>query len=81
VKAGKPRPPAAFPWLCREFGCVGNDDAALRLFLSFDAADDDAVLQWTEFHRFRSRLTFDADAGRKALVFGSGFKRAVDSRG
>src|SRR5208283_93623 len=39
-------------------GCVGNDDAALRLILSFDAADDDAVVQWTEFHEFRSRLTF-----------------------
>jgi hypothetical protein len=25
-------------------------------FLSFDAADDDAVVQWTEFHGFHSRL-------------------------
>ena len=33
--------------------CVGNDDAAFRLFLAFDAADDDAVVQWTEFHGFR----------------------------
>src|SRR5271166_4837769 len=38
-------------------GCVGNDDAALRLFLSFDAADDDAVVQWSEFHELLSRLT------------------------
>src|SRR6202035_6113144 len=37
-------------------GGVGNDDAALRLFLSFDAADDDAVVQWTEFHGLRSRF-------------------------
>src|SRR3984885_11356164 len=29
---------------------VGNNDAALRLFVSFDAADDDAVMQWTEVH-------------------------------
>src|SRR5580704_14218850 len=36
---------------------VGNNDAAFRLVLSFDAADDDAVVQWTEFHEFRSRLT------------------------
>src|SRR3984957_5731915 len=35
---------------------VGNDDAALRLFLSFNAADDDAVVQWTEFHGLRSRF-------------------------
>src|SRR5215204_6793257 len=30
---------------------VGNDDAALRLLLGVDAADDDAVMQRTEFHR------------------------------
>src|SRR5258708_5178228 len=35
---------------------VGNNDAALRLFLSFDAADDDTVVQWTEFHELRSRV-------------------------
>src|SRR6478672_4065398 len=29
---------------------VGNDDAALCLFFAFDAADDDTVVQWTEFH-------------------------------
>ena len=29
---------------------VRNDDAALRLFLAFDATDDDAVMQGTEFH-------------------------------
>src|SRR5271166_6585479 len=38
-------------------GGIGDDYAALRLFLSFDAADDDAVVQWSEFHGFRSRLT------------------------
>src|SRR5271168_4849237 len=38
---------------------VGNDDAALRLVLPLDAADDDAVVQGTEFHEFRSRLTCD----------------------
>ena len=31
-------------------GGVGNDDAALRLLLRLDAADDDAVVQRTEFH-------------------------------
>src|SRR5271157_1712754 len=61
-------------------GGVGNDDAALRLVLSCDAADDDAVVQWTEFHEFRSRLTCDAGLWRHALTFGSGLKRAVNSR-
>src|SRR5580704_16411166 len=37
-------------------GCVWNDDAAFRLVLALDAADDDAVVQWTEFHEFRSRF-------------------------
>src|SRR5208337_5589174 len=60
-------------------GCVGNDDAPLRLVLSFDAADDDAVVQWTEFHQFRSRLTRDAGPRRDGLALGAGFKRAVDS--
>src|ERR1700729_2394180 len=41
-------------------GGIGNYDAALRLVLSFNAADDDTVMQWTEFHEFRSRLTSDA---------------------
>src|ERR1700678_648297 len=36
---------------------VGDDDAPLRLVLSFNAADDDAVVQGTAFHEFRSRLT------------------------
>src|SRR6185437_16211430 len=31
-------------------GGVRNDDAALRLFLAFNATDDDAVMQGTEFH-------------------------------
>ena len=31
-------------------GGVRDDDAALRLFLAFDATDDDAVMQGTEFH-------------------------------
>src|SRR5580693_4161476 len=39
---------------------VWNDDAALRFFLSFDSADDDAVVQRTEFHEFHSRSTGDA---------------------
>src|ERR1700722_10798614 len=37
---------------------VRNNDAALRLFLAFDATDDDAVMQGTEFHEcflFRNR--------------------------
>src|ERR1700722_7121849 len=41
---------------------IGNNDAALCLFLSFDAADDDTIVQWTEFHEFLSRST--SDAGR-----------------
>src|SRR5208337_2562060 len=55
-------------------GGVGNDDAALCLVLSFDAADDDAVVQWTEFHEFRSRLTDDAGLGQHAPMFGWGLK-------
>src|ERR1700678_110781 len=31
-------------------GGVRNDDAALRLLLAFEALDDDAVMQGTEFH-------------------------------
>ena len=31
-------------------GGVGNDDAALGLLFGFDAANDDAVVQGTEFH-------------------------------
>src|SRR5229473_2260420 len=32
-------------------GGVGDDDAARCLRILFDAADQDAVLQWTKFHR------------------------------
>src|SRR3712207_8887745 len=32
-------------------GGVGNDDAARRPLLGFNAADNDAVVQGTEFHR------------------------------
>ena len=32
---------------------VGNDDAALCLLLAFNATDDDAVVQRTEFHGAR----------------------------
>src|SRR5580658_1903751 len=39
---------------------VGNDDAAFRLVLTLDTADDDTVMQWTEFHEFLSRSTGDA---------------------
>src|ERR1700722_12816521 len=35
---------------------VGNDDSAFRLVLTLDTADDDAVVQWTEFHGLRSRF-------------------------
>src|SRR5581483_8701130 len=31
-------------------GGVGNDDAASRSFLGFDAAHDDAIMQWAEMH-------------------------------
>ena len=31
-------------------GCIRNDDSASRLFLGFDAADQNAVMQWTELH-------------------------------
>ena len=31
-------------------GGVGDDDAALGLFLAFEALDDDAVVQGTKFH-------------------------------
>src|SRR3984957_6376082 len=39
---------------------VGNYDAAFRLVLTLDTADDDTVMQWTEFHEFLSRSTGDA---------------------
>src|ERR1700689_3812775 len=35
---------------------VGNDDAAFRLVFTLDTADDDTVVQWTEFHGLRSRF-------------------------
>jgi hypothetical protein len=39
----------AFLWLLLDG--VGDDDAAVRLIVTLDAAEDDAVVQWTEFHR------------------------------
>ena len=41
---------------------ASTTDAVLRLALALDPADDDTVVQWTEFHEFRSRST--SDAGR-----------------
>ncbi len=37
-------------------GGVGDDDATLGLLFGFDAADDDAVVQRTEFHEVLSRF-------------------------
>ena len=43
----------------------GNDDAAFRLVLTLDTADDDTVVQWTEFHGgFARGLTCDAGQAR-----------------
>src|SRR5258705_5333652 len=36
-------------------GGVGDDDAARRLLILFDAADQDAVLQWTKSHGWSPR--------------------------
>ena len=36
-----------------------NNDTALCLFLSFDAADDDTIVQWTNFMGFAPGLTCD----------------------
>src|SRR6266849_4372274 len=36
-------------------GGVGNDDAARRLLVLLDAADQDAILQWTKFHGWSPR--------------------------
>ena len=47
-------------------GGVGNDDAALRLFLAFEAADDDAVMQGTEFHDLS--FLFETPAVRTAVA-------------
>ena len=44
-----------FAFLRLLLGGVGNDDAALRLLFAFEAADDDAVVQRTEFHGVSSR--------------------------
>src|SRR6204780_1401457 len=44
----------AFLWL--PLDGVGNNDAAFRLVLALDTADDDTVVQWTEFHGLRSRF-------------------------
>ena len=60
-------------------GGVRNDDAALRLVLSFDAADDDAVVQWTEFHEFLSRLTFRYRPRAKSPGVGSSYRPTLDS--
>src|SRR5215469_14160182 len=38
----------AFHWLF--LGGIGDDDAALGLLLLLDAADENAVLQWSKFH-------------------------------
>src|SRR5262249_40746883 len=38
----------AFHWLF--LGGIGDDDAALGLLLLLDAADEDAILQWSKFH-------------------------------
>ncbi len=41
----------------------------LRLVLSFDAAVDDAVVQWTKFHEFLSEFCpFDTGPGRRRLA-------------
>src|ERR1700730_12221728 len=37
-------------------GCVRNNDAAFRLILPLNAADDDTVVQRTESHGLRSRF-------------------------
>jgi hypothetical protein len=39
-----------FAFLRLLLGGVRDDDAALSLFLALQATDDDAVMQWTEFH-------------------------------
>src|ERR1700747_2561126 len=52
---------------------VGNNDAALRLVLPLDAADDDTIVQWTEFHGLRSRfgLQCRSQAKRPDIRLGS----------
>src|SRR6266478_8985981 len=35
-------------------GGVGNDDATCGLLFGIDALDNDAIVKWTEFHRFAS---------------------------
>ena len=41
-----------FAFLRLLLGGVGNDDAALRLLLALEAANDDTVVQRAEFHVF-----------------------------
>src|ERR1700733_1597168 len=53
---------------------VGNNDAALRLLLTFNATDDDTIEQWTEFHGLRSRFDLRCRPGELPLEFGSGPK-------
>src|SRR5215472_16967117 len=51
VIASRTRPSGndlAFHWLF--LGGIGDNDAALRLLLLLDAADQNAVLQWSKFH-------------------------------
>ena len=60
-------------------GCVGNDDAAFRLVLSFDAADDDAVVLWTKFHEFLSQFTFRYRPRAKSPGVGSSYRPTLDS--
>src|SRR5580704_1359705 len=45
---------------------VGNDDAAFRFLLALNAADDDAVVQRTEFHWIRFQST--ALTGSRAIA-------------
>src|SRR3984957_11489085 len=50
---------------------VRNDDATLRLFLAFDATDDDAVMQGTEFHEsFLFEIARTGPDGKLALNLG-----------
>src|SRR5262249_23479194 len=50
---------------------IGNDNAGGGLALFFETLDDDSVMQWTDFHEYRSsvlRRTFDVVDRREPLV-------------
>jgi hypothetical protein len=56
-------------------GLEGGPEPSRTLFFVTDAAHDDAVVQWTEFHSFRKPIDLSMLASGESPSFGSGFTR------